>query len=180
MRAFKVKARSVQRHPDPQTVALSIGDATASPISLSTIYESRGSAEAVSEEESSPRCGYWPLRASPPNPRPRPPGRRMALQRRGEIGSDEDVVRVMTGAAAKWPDSVCLGITPHELHDEDSSTVRSWLEATDRNVRRNIATMSTIALNYDHEAWLDFSGNRSRTNSPRKNTSSRIGLPGRS
>jgi threonine synthase len=51
------------------------------------------------------------------------------LAARGELGPDEDVVCVLTGAGAKWPDALVDAMTPRELVDASPRAVRAWIDA---------------------------------------------------
>jgi len=48
-----------------------------------------------------------------------------------KLGPDEDVVCVLTGAGAKWPDALLEALTPRELSDASPDAVRAWIDATD-------------------------------------------------
>ena len=53
----------------------------------------------------------------------------LGLAARGELGADEDVVCVLTGAGVKWPDALIDALTPRELIDASPSGVRAWIDA---------------------------------------------------
>jgi threonine synthase len=53
----------------------------------------------------------------------------LALVARGELASDEDVVCVLTGAGAKWPDALTDALTPGELADASPDALRAWIDA---------------------------------------------------
>jgi len=137
VRAIKARAQSVPVHPDPNTVALSIGDATAAPIALETVYESNGEAHAIADEEIIAAVRLLAgvgLAAEPAGAAG--VAAVLALQRSGQIGADEDVVCVMTGAAVKWPETIRLGVAAQELIEEDPLIVGAWLSAVNAAIER--------------------------------------------
>lgn len=54
----------------------------------------------------------------------------LALAARGDLSADEDVVCVLTGAGAKWPDALVDALTPRELVDASPAAVRAWIDAS--------------------------------------------------
>jgi threonine synthase len=134
-RAFRAKADSVPVHPDPHTIAVSIGDDTAAPNTVTTLYESKGTAETVADAEIIAAMRY--LARAGINAEPAGAAgvaAVLAMQARGEIDKDEDVVCVVTGAGLKWPEHMALAVEPHLLQDENATTVRAWLDAVDREI----------------------------------------------
>jgi threonine synthase len=56
----------------------------------------------------------------------------LAMAARNAFEPDEDVVCVLTGAGAKWPDALVDALTPRELTDASPSAVRAWIDAASR------------------------------------------------
>jgi threonine synthase len=132
---FRTGAKEVPVHPDPRTIAVSIGDETAAAVTLETIRDSGGTAEAVSDDDIvdamralaregiiAEPAGASSLAAA------------LQMQRSGAFTPNEDVVCIVTGAGVKWPTELALAADPHELRDEDASTVRAWIDAFDREI----------------------------------------------
>jgi threonine synthase len=135
VQGFKARANEVPVHPNPQTIATSIGDETASAVSLETVYESNGTAESVTDDEivaAMKALAKEGIIAEPAGAAS--VAAALAMQRRGELPPDEDVVCIVTGAGIKWPNELGLAADPHELRDEDHNTIRAWLDAYDRAI----------------------------------------------
>lgn len=132
VQAFAAGTRDVPVHPGPDTIALSIGDETAAAYTMDAIFESGGSAHAVSDEallaamRLLARHGIAAESSSAASV-----AVALELARRGEITPGEDVVCVVTGSAAKWPADVAMAAEAHALHESDPQTIRAWLEAFD-------------------------------------------------
>ena len=47
------------------------------------------------------------------------------------LGAEEDVVCILTGAGAKWPEALVDALTPRELRDASPAAVRAWIDALD-------------------------------------------------
>ena len=132
VQGFQQGAEQVPVHPAPDTIALSIGDETAAPYALATLYESSGAAEAVSDEqllEAMRLLGSNGI-AAEPSAAASVAGA-LAQQRRGDIGECEQVVCVVTGTATKWPETIRAAAEAHTLRDEDPRAVRAWISAFD-------------------------------------------------
>ena len=135
VQGIKAHADVVPTHAHPNTIALSIGDATAAAIALTTAYESDGGGQSVSDEDIIAavrllaRAG---LAAEPSGAAG--VAAALAQQRLGQIGANEDVVCIMTGAAVKWPETISLGVAAHELHDQDPELIEAWVRAADRQI----------------------------------------------
>jgi threonine synthase len=130
VRGWRAGATVVPVHPDPQTMAVSIADETGGPASLRAIAESGGSAEAVSEEAilgAMRRLARQGIAVEPSSAASVAVA--LALTARGELAPDEDVVCVLTGAGAKWPDALVDALTPQELADSSPQAVRAWIDA---------------------------------------------------
>ena len=132
VRGFRDGAREMPVHPDPRTIAISIGDATGGWHALSPIYESGGGAETVTDEEIVHAMGVIARVGIAAEPASAAPVAAALNQRkRGELGRDEDVVCIVTGSAAKWPDTLPLAYTPKALVDENAAAVRAWIQSFD-------------------------------------------------
>jgi threonine synthase len=129
---WRRSAREVPVHPDPRTIAVSIADATGGAVALTAIRESGGSAEAVADEaiveamRVLARAGIVVEPSSAASV-----AAALALAARGDLGEDEDVVCVLTGAGVKWPDALAAAFAPCELSDERPEAVRAWIRAFD-------------------------------------------------
>jgi hypothetical protein len=55
----------------------------------------------------------------------------LAEQRAGRIGPDQDVVCMVTGALAKWPDDLAVAVEGEELTDPSEEDVRRWVLESD-------------------------------------------------
>ena len=133
---FRAGEHQVPVHPNPQTVARSIGDATAAPITLSTLYESKGGAEAVSDADILATVTLLARRAgiaAEPSAAAAVAAA-LQMQARGEIGDDEDVVCIVTGGAAKWPDTIKRSVEPHLIAESDKAALEGWIIAADRDI----------------------------------------------
>jgi threonine synthase len=130
VRGWRTGATTVPVHPEPRTIAVSIADETGGPASLRAIAESGGAAEAVSEEAilgAMRRLARQGIAVEPSSAAS--VAAALALAARGELASDEDVVCVLTGAGAKWPDALLDALTPQELSDASPNAVRAWIDA---------------------------------------------------
>lgn len=115
-------------HPDPRTFALSIADETAGAVSLLALRESGGAAVSVSDAAigaAMHRLAQIGL-AVEPSAAASVAGA-LAEQRAGRIGPDEDVVCMVTGALAKWPDDLAAAVDGDELSDPSEEGVRRWV-----------------------------------------------------
>ena len=124
--------RTVPVHPDPRTIAVSIADETGGPASLRAVAESGGAAEAVSDAailDAMRRLAEQGIAVEPSSAAP--VAAALALAARNALGPDEDVVCVLTGAGAKWPDALVDALTPRELQDASPAAVRAWIDAID-------------------------------------------------
>jgi threonine synthase len=130
VRGWRAGASTVPVHPDPRTIAVSIADETGGPASLRAVAESGGTAEAVSEEailDAMRRLARQGIAVEPSSAAA--VAAALGLAARGELATDEDVVCVLTGAGAKWPDALVDALTPRELADASPSAVRAWIDA---------------------------------------------------
>jgi threonine synthase len=130
VRGWRAGAAEVPVHPDPRTIAVSIADETGGPASLRAVAESGGAAEAVSEEailDAMRRLAAQGIAVEPSSAVS--VAAALALAARGELEADEDVVCILTGAGAKWPDALVDALTPRELIDASPSGVRAWIDA---------------------------------------------------
>jgi threonine synthase len=132
VRGWRAGAATVPVHPDPRTIAVSIADETGGPASLRAVAESSGAAEAVSDEailDAMRRLARQGIAVEPSSAAP--VAAALDLLARGELDAAEDVVCVLTGAGAKWPDALVDALTPRELADASPAAVRAWIEALD-------------------------------------------------
>jgi threonine synthase len=132
VRGWREGATAVPVHPDPQTIAVSIADETGGPASLRAIAESGGAAEAVPDGaivDAMRRLGRQGIAVEPSSAAS--VAAALALAARGELGADENVVCVLTGAGVKWPDALVDAVTPRELADATPAAVRAWIDAID-------------------------------------------------
>jgi threonine synthase len=132
VRGWREGATAVPVHPDPRTIAVSIADETGGPASLRALAESGGAAEAVSDAailDAMRRLAGQGIAVEPSSAAA--VAAALALAARGELGVDEDVVCVLTGAGVKWPDALVDALTPRELADANPAAVRAWIEAFD-------------------------------------------------
>jgi threonine synthase len=130
VRGWRAGATTVPVHPDPRTIAVSIADETGGPASLRALSESGGAAEAVSETallDAMRRLAGQGIAVEPSSAAS--VAAALAMAARGEFGVDEDVVCVLTGAGAKWPDALVDALTPRELVDANPQAVRAWIDA---------------------------------------------------
>jgi threonine synthase len=130
VRGWRAGAAAVPVHPDPRTIAVSIADETGGPASLRAIAESGGGAEAVSEEailDAMRRLAGQGIAVEPSSAAS--VAAALGLAARGELDLDEDIVCVLTGAGAKWPDALVDALTPRELVDASPDAVRAWIDA---------------------------------------------------
>jgi threonine synthase len=129
VRGWRAGATVVPVHPDPQTIAVSIADETGGPASLRAIAESGGAAEAVPDaaiRDAMRRLAGQGMAVEPSSAASVAVA--LALAARGELGPDEDVVCVLTGAGAKWPNALVDAMTPRELVDASPGAVRAWID----------------------------------------------------
>jgi threonine synthase len=140
VRGWRAGATAVPVHPEPRTIAVSIADETGGPASLRALAESGGTAEAVSDEAilgAMRRLAGQGIAVEPASAAA--VAAALALAARDEIGPEEDVVCVLTGSGAKWPDSLVDALTPRELQDGSPATVRAWIDALDGEATAGIA-----------------------------------------
>jgi threonine synthase len=130
--AFRKKLKKIPVHPSPDTVALSIGDATGAAITLDALAQSGGNAVAVSDEHilktvrslaligiAAEPAGAAALAAA------------LEAEECGQFETEEDVVCLVTGAAVKWPDTIRLSLEPNCLATNDSDDLKAWIRAFD-------------------------------------------------
>jgi threonine synthase len=132
VQGWRAGATAVPVHPDPQTIAVSIADETGGPASLRAIGESGGAAEAVPDSailDAMRRLAGQGIAVEPSSATA--VAGALALAARGELGPDEDVVCVLTGAGVKWPDALVEALTPKELADASPAAIRAWIDAVD-------------------------------------------------
>jgi threonine synthase len=133
VQGFRAGASTVPVHPAPRTIAVSIADETGGPISLAAIRESGGSAVAVDDGAIVAAMRALARQGIAVEPSSAAPvAAALAAAGRGELGVDEDVVCVLTGAGGKWPDALLEALEPRELRDATPAAVRAWIEAADR------------------------------------------------
>jgi threonine synthase len=111
---------------------VSIADETGGPASLRAVAESGGSAEAVSDGailDAMRRLAGQGIAVEPSSAAP--VAAALALVARDALATDEDVVCVLTGAGAKWPEALVDALTPRELQDASPAAVRAWIDAID-------------------------------------------------
>jgi len=140
VQGFEQKLKIVPVHPNPDTIALSIGDATAAPLSLSTLYDSRGAAVAVSDDEilaAVRRLARIGVAAEPSGAASIAAAFKMNAE--GVFAPGENVVSVVTGAAVKWPHELGLAVESHELQDKDAGAIRAWIDGRSRSNAANSA-----------------------------------------
>src|SRR5262249_12060990 len=107
-------------------------DETGGPASLRALAESGGDATAVPDEaivDAMRRLAGQGIAVEPSSAAS--VAAALTLASKGELASDEDVVCVLTGAGAKWPDALRDVLTRRELVDASPAAVRAWIEATD-------------------------------------------------
>jgi threonine synthase len=130
VRAWRAGATEVAAHPGPRTIALSIGDGAGGSVALRALAESGGAAEAVPDAaivDAMRRLARQGIAVEPSGAAP--VAAALALLGRGAIGPDEDVVCVLTGGGARWPDALLEALEPRELRDASPAAVRAWLDA---------------------------------------------------
>jgi threonine synthase len=130
VQGWRAGAAVVPVHPNPHTIAVSIADETGGPASLRALAESRGAAEAVADAailDAMRRLAGQGIAAEPSSAAA--VAAALALAARGDLSADEDVVCVLTGAGAKWPDALVDALTPRELVDASPAAVRAWIDA---------------------------------------------------
>ena len=132
VQGFNRKEEEVPVHPKPQTIAVSIADDTGGAISLTTLYDSKGSAVAVTDKsilEAMRMLAGVGVVVEPSSAAP--VAAVMKLQASGEFAVDEDVVCILTGAGAKWPDALLEAMDTHELRESNSEAFRAWIGGFD-------------------------------------------------
>jgi threonine synthase len=130
VRGWRAGTAVVPVHPDPRTIAVSIADETGGPASLRALAESGGAAEAVSDDailDAMRRLAGQGIAVEPSSAAA--VAAALALGARGDLGADENVVCVLTGAGVKWPDALVDALTPQELVDASPAAVRAWIDA---------------------------------------------------
>ena len=108
-------------HPNPETLALSIADATGGRVVLQAIRDSGGTAVQVSDGQIVEAL-YFAARfgvSAEPSSAASIAGA-WALERQGVIAPDDSVVCAITGAGPKWPEVVSSLVPGEELHQMDS------------------------------------------------------------
>jgi threonine synthase len=135
VRGFQAGASVVPVHPSPDTIALSIGDETAGPITLQTLRESDGEAVAVTDDAIVSAMRALARQAIVVEPSSAATvAAALAMAADGRLGSGEDVVCILTGAGAKWPDEVARIASPAELREHDPAAFRGWIAGFDQDV----------------------------------------------
>lgn len=132
VQAFNRRETEVPVHPDPRTIAVSIGDETGGTIGLRAIYESGGSAVSVSDDaivKAMRMLARDGLVVEPASAAP--VAAVLKQQASGELGMGEDAVCILTGSGVKWPDALTYALENHELREENPETVRAWIRAID-------------------------------------------------
>jgi threonine synthase len=132
VRGWEAGVASVPLHPDPRTIAVSIADETGGPVSLRAVAESGGSAERVTDRaivDAMRRLARQGIAVEPSSAAP--VAAALALMDRGALAPEEEVVCILTGAGAKWPDALLDALTPRELRDATPAAVRAWIDAAD-------------------------------------------------
>lgn len=134
VQAWRERAPKVPVHPDPRTIALSIGDETAGVHALTPLYESNGRAEAVSDEAMLAAMRMLARQGIVVEPSSAASvAAALVMQERGLFTAEEDVVCLCTGAGAKWPEAVHMAAPTHELRDQDPEAFRGWVRAFDHS-----------------------------------------------
>jgi threonine synthase len=119
---------TVPVHPDPQTVALSIADETAGAVSLRALRESGGAAVSVTDGAIAAAMRQMAQLGLAVEPSAAASvAAALAEQRAGHIGADQDVVCMVTGGLAKWPDDLARAIDGDELIGASEEDVRQWV-----------------------------------------------------
>jgi threonine synthase len=130
--AFRKKLKRIPVHPSPDTVALSIGDATGAAITLDALAQSDGEAVAVSDERilKTVRCLAGIGIAAEPSGAAALAAA-LEAEERGQLKTGEDVVCLVTGAAVKWPGTIRLSLEPNYLASNDTDALKEWIRAFD-------------------------------------------------
>ncbi len=133
VQGFHRRATEVPVHPSPHTIAVSIADDTGGAISLRGLYESDGTALAVTDDDIGQAMRLLAREGICVEPSSAASVAAVAvLQRQHRFGPDDDVVCLLTGAGVKWPDALLAVMEPHEAVDEDIEAVRSWISGFDQ------------------------------------------------
>ena len=130
--AFRRGERRVGVHPSPHTIATSIGDETGGPLALKAVYDSGGSAIAVSDADiidAVRRLAATGIAVEPASAASFAAA--LAAQSAGGLGEDQDAVCLLTGALARWPDALKQVTERHECRDESPAGCRAWIAAFD-------------------------------------------------
>ena len=116
-------------HPNPRTVALSIGDDTGNKLALRAIRKSCGGGVSVTDNEilSAMRLLAKGGVIAEPASAASVAGA-MKLVKEGVIKKDEPVVCVITGAGVKWPDILADNVKGTVVDGNDEAAVRKLLE----------------------------------------------------
>jgi threonine synthase len=129
---FRQRATEVPVHPSPQTFAVSIADDTGGSISLRALYESDGTAIAVTDDQIREAMRVLAGLGIAVEPSSAASVAAVSiLQQQHRFKEGDDVVCLLTGAGVKWPDSVLDAMVPHEVVDEDPEAVRAWIGGFD-------------------------------------------------
>ena len=116
VRAFRAHSDTVPILDEPETIALSIGDATGGAMTLKAIRESGGVAVDVSDEDIVAATRYAARLGLSPEPSSAASiAGAWALASRGTIRSNETVVCVLTGAGPKWPETTSRLVEKGEI-----------------------------------------------------------------
>jgi threonine synthase len=115
-------------------VALSIGDASGAAITLDALRASGGGAVETTDEEILATVGKLARIGVAAEPSAAAAvAAALKLQQEDAFGPDEDVVCLVTGAAAKWPDTISLSFEPKILEQNDRRMLMAWIEAMDES-----------------------------------------------
>jgi len=107
VRSFRARQQEVTTVRNPSTIALSIRDETGGDCGLRAIYDSEGEALDASDQEivrAARLLARGGIAAEPASAAP--VACALACARAGQIGPRELVVCVVTGSAAKWPETL--------------------------------------------------------------------------
>ncbi len=125
VRSFRDGSDTVPYIPEPETIALSIGDPTGGAMTLRAIRESGGRAIDVSDEAIVAATRYAAAEGLSPEPSSAASlAAAWALAADGVIKADETVVCLFTGAGPKWPETTAQLVEGSEI----VSPSADWLE----------------------------------------------------
>jgi threonine synthase len=120
-------------HPNPRTIALSIGDDTGNKLVLKAVRESGGRGVSVTDAEilSAMRLLAKGGVIAEPASATSVAGA-MKLMKEGIIKKDECVVCVITGAGVKWPEILADNVKGTVVDGNDEAAVRLLLSREGR------------------------------------------------